>query len=129
MPSEGLGPQECEPADELLTSHLVRLHRGVPCLGRQGHRVQPSGNTRVVEQVSQVLPDGVLLVTLPGVELEQPHERWEDLLEQYAGREPAEGKGWEMKEGSICGLGIAAPLPLTSAMTHFPAAFEKRSKP
>ena len=24
--------------------------------------------------------------------------------------------------------GIAAPLPLTSAMTHFPAAFEVRSK-
>ena len=39
-----------------------------------------------------------------------------------------EDVAWEMEEGSICGLGIAAPLPLTSAMTHFPAAFEVRSK-
>jgi NADH:ubiquinone oxidoreductase subunit F (NADH-binding) len=30
---------------------------------------------------------------------------------------------WEMEEGSICGLGIAAPLPLTSAIKHFPEAF------
>jgi NADH:ubiquinone oxidoreductase subunit F (NADH-binding) len=33
---------------------------------------------------------------------------------------------WEMEEGSICGLGIAAPLPLTSAMKHFPEAFGSR---
>jgi NADH:ubiquinone oxidoreductase subunit F (NADH-binding) len=31
---------------------------------------------------------------------------------------------WEMNEGSICGLGQAAPLPLTSAMAHFPEEFE-----
>jgi NADH:ubiquinone oxidoreductase subunit F (NADH-binding) len=31
---------------------------------------------------------------------------------------------WEMNEGSICGLGQAAPLPLTSAMQHFPEEFE-----
>ncbi len=35
---------------------------------------------------------------------------------------------WEMNEGSICGLGQAAALPLTSALQHFPNAFggEKR---
>ncbi len=35
---------------------------------------------------------------------------------------------WEMNEGSICGLGQAAALPLTSALQHFPGAFggEKR---
>lgn len=35
---------------------------------------------------------------------------------------------WEMNEGSICGLGQAAALPLTSALQHFPKAFggEKR---
>jgi len=27
---------------------------------------------------------------------------------------------WQMGEGSICGLGQAAPLPLVSAMKHFP---------
>ncbi len=35
---------------------------------------------------------------------------------------------WEMEEGSICGLGIAAPLALTSAMKHFPDAFKRRDK-
>jgi len=32
---------------------------------------------------------------------------------------------WQMNEGSICGLGQAAPLPLTSALKHFPEAFER----
>jgi NADH:ubiquinone oxidoreductase subunit F (NADH-binding) len=30
---------------------------------------------------------------------------------------------WEMNEGSICGLGQAAALPLTTALEHFPEAF------
>ncbi|MCB9176748.1 MAG: SLBB domain-containing protein [Caldilineae bacterium] len=30
---------------------------------------------------------------------------------------------WQMNEGSICGLGQAAALPLTSALEHFPDAF------
>ncbi|MEZ6016749.1 MAG: NADH-ubiquinone oxidoreductase-F iron-sulfur binding region domain-containing protein [Planctomycetota bacterium] len=30
---------------------------------------------------------------------------------------------WQMNEGSICGLGQAAPLPLTSALKYFPADF------
>ena len=34
---------------------------------------------------------------------------------------------WEMTEGSICGLGQTAPLPLTSAMRHFPGALGKKS--
>jgi NADH:ubiquinone oxidoreductase subunit F (NADH-binding) len=32
---------------------------------------------------------------------------------------------WEMEEGSICGLGMTAFLPLTTAMKHFPQAFAK----
>jgi long-chain acyl-CoA synthetase len=47
------------------------------------------GETSNWDQVSRVLPDDVLLVTLPGVELEQPHEKWEDLLARYAGQVPA----------------------------------------
>ncbi|MBC8328551.1 MAG: SLBB domain-containing protein [Planctomycetes bacterium] len=31
---------------------------------------------------------------------------------------------WQMNEGSICGLGQAAPLPLTSALKWFPEDFE-----
>jgi len=38
----------------------------------------------------------------------------------------SEDIAWEMEEGSICGLGVTAPLPLTSAMRHFPEAFAKR---
>ena len=50
------------------------------------------------------------------------------------GRDPStldsvEDVAWEMEEGSICGLGIAAPLALTSAMKHFPEAFAPRRDP
>lgn len=37
--------------------------------------------------------------------------------------------GWEMDQGSICGLGIAAPLPVLSAMRHFPDSFARRAAP
>lgn len=30
---------------------------------------------------------------------------------------------WQMNEGSICGLGQAAPLPLTTSLEHFPEEF------
>ncbi|TNF24054.1 MAG: NADH-quinone oxidoreductase subunit F, partial [Deltaproteobacteria bacterium] len=33
---------------------------------------------------------------------------------------PVPDVAWELEEGSICGLGVAAPLPLTSLMRHFP---------
>ncbi|MCK6473016.1 MAG: SLBB domain-containing protein [Planctomycetes bacterium] len=33
---------------------------------------------------------------------------------------------WEMNEGSICGLGQAASLPLTSALKYFPKDFEAK---
>lgn len=35
--------------------------------------------------------------------------------------------GWEMEEGSICGLGMIAAKPLEMARAHFPKAFAKRS--
>ncbi|MFK7769486.1 MAG: NADH-ubiquinone oxidoreductase-F iron-sulfur binding region domain-containing protein [Mariniblastus sp.] len=40
----------------------------------------------------------------------------------------ADDVGWEMEEGSICGLGMVAAKPLESARKHFPEAFEKRNK-
>ncbi|MDH3627309.1 MAG: NAD(P)H-dependent oxidoreductase subunit E [Acidobacteriota bacterium] len=36
--------------------------------------------------------------------------------------------GWEMEEGSICGLGMVAAKPLESAREHFPEAFQNRSR-
>jgi len=47
------------------------------------------GETSNWEQIVTVLPRDILVVTLPGVELDYPHERWEDLLAQYAGQAPA----------------------------------------
>ncbi len=38
----------------------------------------------------------------------------------------AEDVGWEMEEGSICGLGMVAAKPLESARKHFPDAFKLR---
>ena len=40
----------------------------------------------------------------------------------------AEDVGWEMDEGSICGLGMVAAKPLESAREHFPEAFRDRSR-
>jgi NADH:ubiquinone oxidoreductase subunit F (NADH-binding) len=40
--------------------------------------------------------------------------------------EQIEDLSWEMEEGSICGLGIAAPLSVVSAIKHFPESFGKR---
>ena len=38
-------------------------------------------------------------------------------------KEQIEDVAWEMNEGSICGLGMVAALPLTSAMRWFPEEF------
>lgn len=40
--------------------------------------------------------------------------------------EMADDVGWEMEEGSICGLGMVAHKPLESAREHFPEAFEPK---
>jgi len=40
--------------------------------------------------------------------------------------EHVEDVAWEMDEGSICGLGMVASWPLTTAMKHFPEAFSDR---
>lgn len=55
------------------------------------------GETSNWDQVSAVLPDDVLLITLPGVELEQPHLKWDDLLLEWKGKAPVyEGKPDDM---------------------------------
>ena len=46
------------------------------------------GKTSNWDAVSKVLPEGVTLITLPGVEIDEPHEKWEDLLEIGSGRAP-----------------------------------------
>lgn len=56
-------------------------------------------------------------------------------LERYltSGRDAAlldtlDEVAWGMTEASICGLGQAAPLPLTTAMRHFPEEFGKERR-
>jgi long-chain acyl-CoA synthetase len=46
------------------------------------------GETSNWDQVSGILPEGITLITLPGVEIEQPHLTWEELLAEWQGREP-----------------------------------------
>ena len=41
-----------------------------------------------------------------------------------ASLEHTEDLHWEMEEGSICGLGMVASLPLLTAQKHFPSEFE-----
>ena len=47
------------------------------------------GETDNWEAVKTVLPEGILLVTLPGVTLDEPHLCWEDLIAKHAGQRPA----------------------------------------
>ncbi|MGB1867981.1 MAG: AMP-binding protein [Porticoccaceae bacterium] len=47
------------------------------------------GETENWDQVQQVLPEGILLVALPGVELAQEHLRWEDLVAPHRGSLPS----------------------------------------
>ncbi len=47
------------------------------------------GETENWEQVRKVLPKGIQLVCLPGVELEEDHLRWEDVVAPHRGSMPA----------------------------------------
>lgn len=52
-------------------------------------RVLFVGETHNWDAVKSVLRDDVTLVALPGVNLDRPHLRWEDLLNEWRGRSPA----------------------------------------
>ncbi|MEZ4272931.1 MAG: NADH-ubiquinone oxidoreductase-F iron-sulfur binding region domain-containing protein [Myxococcota bacterium] len=47
---------------------------------------------------------------------------------QVATLQHAEAVGWEMEEGSICGLGMVAAKPLESARKYFPQVFAQRNQ-
>ncbi|MDH3440002.1 MAG: AMP-binding protein [Gammaproteobacteria bacterium] len=46
------------------------------------------GETTNWDGVSDVLPDGVEIITLPGVDCQLPHHKWNDIVTGYAGRSP-----------------------------------------
>ncbi len=46
------------------------------------------GEAENFDAVREVLPDGVDIITLPGVEVDAPHSRWEDIVSECAGLEP-----------------------------------------
>lgn len=52
-------------------------------------RVLLVGETSNWDAVREVLPEGITLITLPGVELEEPHLQWEALLADWQGKTPA----------------------------------------
>ncbi|MEM8717301.1 MAG: AMP-binding protein, partial [Cyanobacteria bacterium P01_G01_bin.4] len=47
------------------------------------------GETANWDAIVPVMPDDMLLVALPGVDLEQPHEKWDDLVAANDGKAPA----------------------------------------
>lgn len=47
------------------------------------------GETENWDQVKQVLPSGIQLVTLPGVDLSEEHLRWEDIVAPHRGKKPS----------------------------------------
>ncbi|MCA9684817.1 MAG: NAD(P)H-dependent oxidoreductase subunit E [Myxococcales bacterium] len=55
----------------------------------------------------------------------QAVDRWID-GEDADGLQHVEEVAWEMNEGSICGLGMVASLPLQSAMKYFPGDFSRK---
>ena len=58
------------------------------------------GETTNWEQVSAVLPDDITLITLPGVDIEQPHLEWDALLAEWRGKSPA----YECKHDDVMSL-------------------------
>ena len=55
------------------------------------------------------------------------HESLKQMLAEGRSQKPlahVADAAWQMNEGSICGLGQAAPLPLTTALQYFPEEFQ-----
>ncbi|MEM9315683.1 MAG: AMP-binding protein [Pseudomonadota bacterium] len=89
------------------------------------------------EGVRGVLPEGITVVTLPGVELEGEHTTWEQLREEGAGREP----GYECKHDDVLSLVFTSRttgMPKVVIQTHdsnvipmlrFMAAIDMRKDP
>ena len=53
-----------------------------------GTRVLFLGETANWQQVAAVLPEGVEIITLPGVDCERPHRTWSDIVAEGSGRAP-----------------------------------------
>lgn len=47
------------------------------------------GETDNWDQIAKVLPKDIKLIALPGVELEQPHIRWDDIIATHKGQRPS----------------------------------------
>ena len=58
------------------------------------------GETTNWDQVSAVLPEGITLITLPGVDIDEPHLEWDALLAEWRGKAPA----YECKHDDVMSL-------------------------
>ncbi|MCZ6830560.1 MAG: AMP-binding protein [Gammaproteobacteria bacterium] len=68
------------------------------------------GETENWDAVAEVLPADIQLVCLPGVEIEQPHLRLQDLIETYRGQSP----------GNVCQAEDLITIVFTSGTTGVP---------
>lgn len=51
-------------------------------------RVLILGEAENWDAVREILPDGVDIITLPGIDIDTPHKRWEDIVAECAGQRP-----------------------------------------
>jgi long-chain acyl-CoA synthetase len=68
------------------------------------------GETHNWEAVRGVLRENVQIITLPGVEIDAPHLRWEDIVDQWQGRAPQH----------VCAADDMMALVFTSGTTGLP---------
>jgi len=75
------------------------------------------GETANWETVSEVLQDDVAIITLPGVDCELPHTRWDDIVAGHRGQSPAHEADYDDLVSIVFTSGTTG-VPKGSEQTH-----------